>query len=207
MVTRNCSFNGQLHAALATLEKWLCDLLVQGVDIEPYLTTLIHGTRSMAVVGDGKAPSRQILTPPSECRAVLRRAGTLTEDSALYLAQKLKTIPLDENVDLDGDFKTAACAAAAAALLVRAPQWLSAHPDDEQRARGIIRSALDRAHDTFELHRSIYGRPELEFAAYVAVRDWLVDPSPGTGRDSYAHRHQWRRQGDSHSFLSCVRQP
>jgi hypothetical protein len=47
----NSNRNGQLFSALAALEKWLCNLIDQGVDIAPYLDDLLRTSRSVAAVG------------------------------------------------------------------------------------------------------------------------------------------------------------
>ncbi len=47
----NSTRNGQLHSALAALEKWLCSLIDRGADVTPYLDNLLRTSRSLAVVG------------------------------------------------------------------------------------------------------------------------------------------------------------
>src|SRR5262249_9113218 len=47
----NSLFVGQLHCALAALERWLCDLIHAGVDITPQIDGLLRGTNSVAVLG------------------------------------------------------------------------------------------------------------------------------------------------------------
>ena len=47
----NSTRNGQLHSALAALEKWLCTLIDRGVDVTPYLDHLLRTSHSLAVVG------------------------------------------------------------------------------------------------------------------------------------------------------------
>jgi hypothetical protein len=42
---------GQIHCALAALERWLCDLVDAGVDIEARIETLLKTTNSVAVLG------------------------------------------------------------------------------------------------------------------------------------------------------------
>jgi hypothetical protein len=48
---KNTTRNGQLHSALAALEKWLCNQIDAGVDIAPYLDDLIKNTTSVSVLG------------------------------------------------------------------------------------------------------------------------------------------------------------
>jgi hypothetical protein len=47
----NTTRNGQLHSALAALEKWLCNQIDQGVDVVPYVEDLINNTASASVLG------------------------------------------------------------------------------------------------------------------------------------------------------------
>jgi ABC-type transport system involved in cytochrome c biogenesis ATPase subunit len=43
--------NGQLHSALAALEKWLCMLIERQTDVTTYVDDLLHTSRSTAIVG------------------------------------------------------------------------------------------------------------------------------------------------------------
>ena len=47
----NSSSIGQLHCALAALERWLCDLIDAGIDIAPQIDALLRATNSVAVLG------------------------------------------------------------------------------------------------------------------------------------------------------------
>ena len=47
----NSNFIGQLHSALAALERWLCDLIDAGIDIAPQIGVLLRATTSVAVLG------------------------------------------------------------------------------------------------------------------------------------------------------------
>jgi hypothetical protein len=47
----NSTHAGQLHCALAALEKWLCVCLDGGSDVTPYIQRLLEGSRSVAVLG------------------------------------------------------------------------------------------------------------------------------------------------------------
>lgn len=44
-------FIGQLHCALAALERWLCDLIDAGIDAAPQIDALLRATNSVAVLG------------------------------------------------------------------------------------------------------------------------------------------------------------
>jgi hypothetical protein len=48
---QNSHFIGQLHCALAALERWLCDLIDRGIDIAPQIDGLLRVTNSVGVVG------------------------------------------------------------------------------------------------------------------------------------------------------------
>ena len=47
----NSLFIGQLHCALAALERWLCDLIDAGIDVAPQIDALLRTTSSVAVLG------------------------------------------------------------------------------------------------------------------------------------------------------------
>lgn len=47
----NSTHAGQLHCALAALEKWLCVGLDGGTDVTPYIQRLLDSSRSVAVLG------------------------------------------------------------------------------------------------------------------------------------------------------------
>ncbi|HEX9202301.1 MAG TPA: ATP-binding protein [Acidobacteriaceae bacterium] len=47
----NSTHAGQLHCALAALEKWLCAGLDGGTDVTPYIQRLLDSSRSVAVLG------------------------------------------------------------------------------------------------------------------------------------------------------------
>jgi hypothetical protein len=48
---QNSNFIGQLHCALAALERWLCDLIDAGIDVAPQIDSLLRSTNSVAVLG------------------------------------------------------------------------------------------------------------------------------------------------------------
>ena len=47
----NNHVNGQLYSALAALEKWLCGLIDQGLDVTSHIETLLRNSDSVAVLG------------------------------------------------------------------------------------------------------------------------------------------------------------
>jgi hypothetical protein len=48
---QNSPFIGQVHCALAALERWLCDLIDTGIDVAPQVDALLRTTNSVAVLG------------------------------------------------------------------------------------------------------------------------------------------------------------
>jgi hypothetical protein len=130
----------------------------------------------------GVIVARQALELPQQCRSVLERSGTLSEKAAAYLAQMMQVTNGDTDIKLKKEFKSVACVAAAAALLLKAPEWLAKHPDVSQSARAIVDAVVDGigADSEDSRSRSIRGAPELEFAAYVAAENWIAAPSKET---------------------------
>lgn len=47
----NSLHTGQLHSALAALERWLCSLIDRGIDMTPYIERLLRTSNSVAVIG------------------------------------------------------------------------------------------------------------------------------------------------------------
>src|SRR5262249_3889515 len=86
------------------------------------------------------------------------------------------------DIKLEQEFKDLACVAAAAALLVKAPEWLAAHSDIAERAHAIIDGVVNSLGDGSEeiRSRSIRGAPEMEFVAYVVAENWIAAPSKET---------------------------
>jgi hypothetical protein len=126
--------------------------------------------------------ARQILNLPDRCRTVFDRPGTLTSDSAAYLAEMMASASEGTDVDLTDDFKCVARAAAAATLLVKAPEWLAENGAVAKRAREIVTALIDGIGSASSAiqKRSIHGSREMEFAARVAVEDWMATPSKET---------------------------
>lgn len=130
----------------------------------------------------GVVLARQALELPQQCRSVLERAGTLTEKSAAYLAEMMQVTSGDIDINLNKEFKSVACVAAAAALLIKAPEWLATHADVAQHARTIVDAVVNGIGTDSEDRRSrrIRGAPEMQFAAYVVAENWIATPSKET---------------------------
>jgi hypothetical protein len=130
----------------------------------------------------GVIMARQALELPQQCRSVLERSGTLRETAAVYLAEMMRVTNGDTDIELKNEFKSVACVAAAAGLLLKATEWLAEHPDVAQRARAIINVVVDGiGRDSKDSRsRSIRGAPEMEFAAHVVAENWIAAPSKET---------------------------
>lgn len=130
----------------------------------------------------GVVLARQALELPQQCRSVLERAGTLTENSASYLAEMMRVTSSNTDVKLSEELKSVACVAAAAALLIKAPEWLATHADVAQHARAIVDGVVSGIGTDSEDSRSrrIRGAPEMQFAAYVVAENWIATPSKET---------------------------
>lgn len=130
----------------------------------------------------GTVLARQVLKLPQQCRSVLERTGTLTEKSASYLAEMMRVTGSDTDIKLSKELKSVACVAAAAALLIKAPEWLATHADVAQRARAIMEGVVNGIGTDSEESRArrIRGDQEIQFAAYVVAEDWITGPSKET---------------------------
>jgi hypothetical protein len=126
--------------------------------------------------------ARQALELPQQCRSVLERTGTLTEKSASYLAEMMRIAGSDTDIKLSEELKSLACVAAAAALLIKAPEWLATHADVVQRARAIMEGVVNGIGTDSEDSRvrRIRGDQQVQFAAYVVAEDWIAAPSKET---------------------------
>jgi len=84
----------------------------------------------------------------------------------------------DEVIDLEEEMKLVPRVAAAATLLLRAPDWLAANAAVQQRAQSIINAAIAGISDKPEARgRMLMAPSHLEFAAYFAVERWIAEPS------------------------------
>lgn len=120
----------------------------------------------------------QALTFPQKCRDALERAGTLTNQSAQSVASLMAAFDGDEEIDVEEDMLRAPRVAAAAMLLLRAPEWLAQNAVVQERAQSIIDAAIAEIADTAEAHgpRISTAPSHLEFAAYFEVERWLTEP-------------------------------
>lgn len=118
------------------------------------------------------------LTFPQQCRNFLQAAGTLADQSAESVASLMAALDGDEEIDVEEDMLRAPRVAAAAMLLLCAPDWLAQNANIQQRGQSIIDAAIADIVDREGAHRiRIVSAPShLEFASYYAAERWLHDP-------------------------------
>jgi hypothetical protein len=131
---------------------------------------------------EGVSLARQINELPYKCRSALNSSKALTSNSGPYLAELMEAASSNVDIKLTDDFKKVARVAAAATLLLKAPEWLAEHADVAQRACAIINAVVDSiSRDSKDSRsRSIRGAPEMEFAAHVVAENWIAAPSKET---------------------------
>lgn len=166
--------------------------LVAELDHRNYSSTLDHESgkqtfqfaypsdTATAIAAFQQRNSRAIdaLTFPQQCRDALQRAGTLADQSAESVASLMAALDGDEEIDVEEDILRAPSVAAAALLLLRAPDWLTRNPVIHQKAQSIIDAAIADIVERDDPHRlRIVSAPShLEFAAHYAADRWLHDP-------------------------------
>src|SRR5262249_55244732 len=120
----------------------------------------------------------QALTFPRSARDVLNQTRTLNVQEAEWVALLMAAVDGDEEIDLDEEMMRPQRVAAAAVLLLRAPDWLAENAAVQQRAPSIIDSALPGIADESEARGPrILMASHLEFPAYFAVERWIAEPS------------------------------
>jgi hypothetical protein len=123
--------------------------------------------------------ARQALNLPHYARRVLLGPEKLDAQQAAAVHAVLTAIDQGEANDLGDDMKETARAAAAATLLVKAPEWLQQHPAAGRRARAILDAAMAAMENRPDEHLppSPFGQGPLEFVAHVVTLDWIASPS------------------------------
>jgi hypothetical protein len=121
----------------------------------------------------------QALTFPRVCRALLNETRMLHAQEAQAVASLMAAVDGDEEIDVDEEMTHAPRVAAAAALLLRAPDWLAENAKVQQRAHSIMDAAIAGISDESEARapRVLAAPSHLEFAAYFAVKRWIAEPS------------------------------
>jgi hypothetical protein len=121
----------------------------------------------------------QALTFPDKCRKVLNTARMLDAQEAEWVASLMAAVDGDEEIDVDKEMRQAPRVAAAAVLLLRAPDWLTRNAAVQERARAIIDWAIAGIADDADSRgpRFLTAPSHLEYAAYFAVERWIADQS------------------------------
>lgn len=122
------------------------------------------------------APRRQTLMLPQRLEDILRQSGVLATEGAEYLATLLApAAPGDDDAGL-------LQVAAAAALVVCAPQWLAGETTTQTQVQAILREAAAGVGDTAEdisNERVGLGRDALKFAAFGLTHLWIHEGAAG----------------------------
>jgi hypothetical protein len=128
------------------------------------------------------AAARQTIFLPDFARRALMTSGKLTADQAAAVDAALSAVDEGENNELDDDMKQSARAAAAATLLVKAPDWLAENPIARQRVRAILDTTMATIDDEADPHHTRYllQQSTLEFAAHPVTLAWIEAPSAET---------------------------
>ncbi len=134
---------------------------------------------TIAAFQQDNARLTQALTFPQRCRAVLNETRMLNAQEAGAVASLMAAVDGDERIDVDEEMTRAPRVAAAALLLLRAPDWLAENTAVQQRAQSIVDAAIAGIADASEARgpRILMAPSRLEFAAYFAVERWFAEPS------------------------------
>jgi hypothetical protein len=126
-----------------------------------------------------KSRAMQALTFPRMCRDFLNQMRMLSPQEAQSVASLMAAVDGEEEIDLDEEMTHAPRLAAAAVLLLRAPDWLVENAAVQQQAQSIIDAAIAGIADESESPspRILRAPSYLEFAAYFAVERWIAEPS------------------------------
>jgi hypothetical protein len=133
---------------------------------------------AMAVFAQNKSRSIQALMFPQSSRDLLSQTRTLDEQEAERVASLMAALDGDEEIDLEEEMMRVPRVAAAAVLLLRAPDWLRGNGPVKQRAQSIIDAAIAGIPNESQACGRISMAPShLEFAAYFAAERWIVESS------------------------------
>ena len=134
---------------------------------------------AIAVFEQDRSRVVQALTFPRRCRDVLNQTRMLNPEQAEWIASLMAAVDGDEEIDIEEEMTPAPRVAAAAVLLLRAPDWLAENAAIQQRAQSIIDAAIAGIAEESEARRTriLMAPSHLEFAAYLAVERWIAEPS------------------------------
>ena len=134
---------------------------------------------AIAAFEHDKSRRNQALTFPMRCRDFLNQARMLNRQEAEWTASLMAAVDGDEEIDIEEEWTRAPRAAAAAALLLRAPDFLAENVAVQQRAQSIIDAAIAGITDESEAlgPRILMAPGHLEFAAHLIIERWIAEPS------------------------------
>jgi hypothetical protein len=134
---------------------------------------------AIAAFDQDRSRARQALTFPQRCRPVLNETRMLDPQEAEAVASLMTAVDGDEDIDLEEEMTCAPRVAAAALLLLRAPDWLEENAAVQQQAQSIIDAAIAGIPDEPKTRGPpiLMTPSHLEFAAYLAIDRWIAAPS------------------------------
>jgi hypothetical protein len=121
----------------------------------------------------------QALSLPEKCRKVLNGTRVLNAQEAEWVASLMGAVDGDEEIEIDKEMREAPRVAAAAVLILRAPDWLEEKAAVRSRAMAILDRAFAGITDDINDRgrRSLTAISHLQFAAYFAFDRWMAEPS------------------------------
>jgi hypothetical protein len=133
---------------------------------------------AIAVFQQDRSLSLEPLKFPQTCRNfLLGETRMLHQREAEWVASLMAAADGDGKIELEEDMIRAPRVAAAALLLLRAPDWLAENTAVQQRAQSIIDAAIaDISNETPSPHFQM-APSHLEFAAYFAAERWIAESS------------------------------
>jgi hypothetical protein len=136
-------------------------------------------TGAIAAFEQDRSRVIQALTFPQRCRGILNQTRVLNAQEAEWVASLMAAVDGDEELDVEQEMTHAPRVAAAAVLLLRAPDWLAENAAVQQRAQSIIDAAVADIADESEARgsRILMAPSHLAFAAYYAIERWIAEPS------------------------------
>jgi hypothetical protein len=133
--------------------------------------------QAIAAFQQKKSLPLEALKFPQTCRDFLRETRMLHQQEAEWVASLMAATDGDEKIELEEEMIRAPRVAAAALLLLRAPDWLGENALVQQRAQSIIDAAIAGISNETPGARFQMAPGHLEFAAYFAVVRWIAESS------------------------------
>jgi ABC-type oligopeptide transport system ATPase subunit len=194
----NSLFLGQLHAALAALEKWLCDLVDAGKDVAPEIEALLQTTNSVSVLG--------VLVNVGKHKPEFFK-GPLRPLLGLWHAYEWDSVRAKTNAY---SFDAGAWARGGDLVFEMAKAW-SLAPYRQTRLRDIVPTMLLSekelaeyvAAGTKQWNAPTTGKEALEFRILVAELDYknyTATTDPGTGKPAFEFAYPQDVESEIASF-------